>query len=163
MRNLLFIPLFFLSACQLPDKKPAVVKNIELDNKINPKHKNESVIQTLPLMNNGVKNLYNQAKKHFQLNAYDQAIVSLERAYEIQPKAPQISQLLSEILLHKGNNKQAHYWASISTKNSPAKGEICEKSWRILAIAAQQLGYDANQAMALDKQEQCLVKSENRY
>ncbi|MCF6319837.1 MAG: hypothetical protein L3J83_11285 [Proteobacteria bacterium] len=87
----------------------------------------------------------------------------MERAYEIQPNAPQISQLIAEISLHQGNYKQAQYWAGIATKNGPSKGTICEKSWRILAIAAGKTGYYAQQAKALEQTESCQVKLPNRF
>jgi cytochrome c-type biogenesis protein CcmH/NrfG len=114
-------------------------------------------------MNNAVRSLFNQAQEFYQNNAFDQATISLERAYEIQPDAPQISQLLAEISLHQGLNKQAHYWASIATKNGPSKGKTCEKSCRILAIAAEKTGYYAHQAKALEEKDKCIVKEPNRY
>lgn len=158
--------LFSLTACQLLPKnpnKPANVKDLSIEKKINPDNLENSVIETVPLMNSAVKKLYSQAQSYYSKNEFDLAIVSLERAYEIQPTTPETSQLLAEILLHKGDAKQSYYWANIATKNGPSKGKICEKSWRILAIAAEQLGYSANQSHALEKQENCLVKIPNRF
>jgi predicted Zn-dependent protease len=110
-----------------------------------------------------VRSLYHQAQSFYQKNEFNQAVASLERAYEIQPNTPQISQFLAEISLHQGNNKQAHYWAQIATKNGPSKGSVCEKSWRILAIAAGKTGYYAEQAKALEKKESCQVKIPERF
>jgi tetratricopeptide (TPR) repeat protein len=143
--------------------EPAVIKSIDLDKQINPDNQENSLIETLPLMNNAVRSLFNQAQSFYQKNQFDQAIASLERAYEIQPEAPQISQLLAEISLHQGENKQAHYWAGIATKNGPSKGKTCEKSWRILAIAAEKTGYYAHQAKALEEKDKCIVKVPNRF
>lgn len=158
--------MLVLSACEmLPTKRhnPADVKDATLDEQINGQYQPDSVIETVPLMNNAVRNLYNQATNHYNNNAFDTAIAQLERAYEIQPNAPQVSQLLAEIYLHKGDFKQAHYWASIATKNGPSKGRMCEKSWRILALSAEKLGYFANQAQALEREEACVVKAPARY
>lgn len=167
MRILLLITLFFLlAACNMLPKrhdKPADVRDATLDQQINPGDQELSVIETLPLMNNAVRSLYNQAQNFYQDNSFSQAIASLERAYKIQPNAPQISQLLAEIFLHKGDFKQAHYWAGIATKNGPSKGKTCEKSWRILAIAAEKTGYYAHQAKALEQKDNCLVKEPARY
>ena len=158
-----------LVSCQIfPSRegKPAAVKDASLDAKINPKEKTntqQSVIEIVPMMNSAVKSLYYQAQRDFKNNFFTQAIASLERAYQIQPQAPEVSQLLAEIYLHEGDFKQAHYWATIATSNGPSKGKSCEKSWRILALAAEQLGYFANQANALEKQQNCLVIRPNRY
>ncbi len=142
---------------------PAQVKDSSIDAKINPLNQQESVIETVPLMNEAVKSLYNLAQQNYQKNQFKKAISQLQRAYRIQVNSPEVTQLIAEINLHQGDAKQAHYWATISTQNSPAKGKVCEKSWRILAIAAQMLGYDANQALALEKKEQCVVKAPPRY
>jgi predicted Zn-dependent protease len=142
---------------------PAQVKDSSIDNRINPSNQEKSVIETVPLMNDAVKSLYVLAQQNYQQNHFKKAIAQLQRAYRIQANSPEITQLIAEINLHQGDAKQAHYWATISTKNSPAKGKICEKSWRILALAAELLGYDANQAMALEKKEQCVVKAPARY
>jgi len=168
IRSLLQVLILTLaiSACQmLPTKRdnPADVRDATLDEQINPQYQPDSVIETVPLMNNAVKNLYNQASNYYSNNAYDTAIVQLERAYEIQPNAPQVSQLLAEIFMHKGDFKQAHYWASLATKNGPSKGKMCEKSWRILALSAEKLGYFANQSQALERKKDCVVKASARY
>lgn len=166
MRLLLLSLLLTLSACQLFPKRqeqPADIKDAGMDKRINPDNLDESVVETVPLMNNGVKSLYNRAQHYYQSNAFPQAIATLERAYTLQPQAAEISQLLAEIYLHKGDNKQAHYWASIATKNAPAKGKICEKSWRLLALASEQLNDGTNHAKAMEQQENCLVKPANRF
>ena len=155
-----------LSACEmLPTKRqsPAAVRDATLDEQINPQYQPDSVIETVPLMNNAVKNLYNQALNYYNNKAFDNAIAQLERAYEIQPNTPQVSQLLAEIYMHKGDFKQAHYWASIATKNGPSKGKMCEKSWRILALSAEKLGYFTNQSQALERKGECVVKAPARY
>jgi len=167
MKKLLLLITLFLSACQMIPARdvnfPANVKDATLDEQINPQYQPDSVIETVPLMNNAVKSLYKQALKQYHNKAFDTAITQLERAYEIQPNAPQISQLLAEILMHKGSFKQAHYWASIATKNGPSKGKMCEKSWRILALSAEKLGYFANQSQALERKGDCVVKAPARY
>jgi len=153
-------------SCQLlPERKkaPASVRDATIDAQINPKSQDDLVVETVPLMNNAVKNLYNQAQNYYQDNYFIQAISSLERAYEIQPNSPQVTQMLAEINLHQTDFKQAYYWASISTKNGPAKGRSCEKSWRILAIAAENLGQYTSQLKALEQIEKCLVKAPPRY
>lgn len=166
MRLLLFTLLLSLSACQLsPERtnKAAEENHASIDAQINPDDQEQSVIETVPLMSNAVRNLFNQAQDYYQQNLFDEAIASLDRAHEIQPSSSNISQLLAEIYLYKGDFKQAHYWASISTRNGPSKGSSCEKSWRILALAAQKLGYYAHQSKALGEKEDCLVKAANRY
>lgn len=166
IKPLFILALFTLSACQfLPKRqdKPADVRDAILDAKINPEDQQESVLETLPLMNNAVLTLYNNASEHYKDNHFDQAIASLERAYEIQPNIGKVSQLLAEIQLHKGDFVQAHYWATIATNNGPAKGSSCEKSWRILAVTSEKLGHVSQQTKALESQHNCLVKAQNRY
>jgi len=164
--SLFLLFIVSLSACQLlPDSKKtaAEVKDATLEKQINPDINETSVVETLPLMNNAVKNLYALAIRDYELNLFTQAIEKLERAYEIQADSPQITQLLAEISLHQGHYKQAHYWATIATKNIPSKGRNCSKSWRILAIAAEKTGYYAQQEKALKNIETCLVKASNRF
>lgn len=167
MKKLLLLITLFLSACQMIPARdvnfPADVRDATLDEQINHQYQPDSVIETVPLMNNAVRNLYNQALSYYNNKAFNTAITQLERAYEIQPNAPQVSQLLAEIYMHKGDFKQAHYWASIATKNGPSKGKMCEKSWRILALSAEKLGYLANQSQALEHKEECVVIAAARY
>ncbi len=166
IKSLFVLGLITMSACQvLPERKdePADVRDATIDAKINPKDQQESVLETVPLMNNAILTLYNNANELYKANQFNQAIASLERAYEIQPNVGKITQLLAEIQLHKGDFKQAHYWATIATNNGPAKGSSCEKSWRILAVTSEKLGYVSQQTQALESQHNCLVKAQNRY
>lgn len=164
MRLLLLIFLLLLSACQFLPKRegePAEVENKQAI--ILPESEEKSLIVTIPLMNGAVKNLYSQARNYYKNKNMHQAIASLERAHEIQPKAPQVTQFLSEIHLNTGEFRQAHYWATIATNNGPAKGKSCEKSWRILALAAEQLGYFAQHTKALQQKENCIVSPQARF
>jgi len=166
IKTLLSFSVLFLSACQIfPERKeaPADVRDATIDAQINPKEQQDSVLETLPLMNNAVLSLYNQAKTLYENNNFEQAIVKLERAYDIQPNVGQISQLMAEIYLHKGDFEQSFYWSKLATKNGPSKGKSCEKSWRILALAAEKLENVMQQATALEKKENCIVKAGNRY
>ncbi|MCF6289376.1 MAG: hypothetical protein L3J53_09120 [Proteobacteria bacterium] len=166
VRYFLLFAFLFLNACNMLPKReepPAPAKYSSIDAKINPQNQQRSVIETVPLMNEAVKSLYNLAQQNYQQNHLKKAIAQLQRAYRIQANSPEVTQLIAEINLHQGEAKQAHYWATISTQNSPAKGKICEKSWRILALAAELLGDSANQAKALEKTEQCLVKAAPRF
>ncbi len=162
---LLFIILTITACGMLPKRQapPADVRDASIDSLINSNDADSSVIHTLPLMSSATHSLYNQAQKFYQDNHFSQAIASLERAYEIQPNSPQISQLIAEISLHQGNYKRAQYWAGIATKNGPSKGIICEKSWRILAIAAGKTGYYAQQTKALEQTESCQIKPPDRF
>lgn len=162
----LILVIITLSACQvLPERelKPADVRDASIDAKVNPKNQQDSVLETLPLMNNAVLTLYKQAQEYYLNNKFDQAIASLERAFEIQPNVGKVSQLLAEIYLHKGNFDQAFYWSSLATKNGPSKGKSCEKSWRIKALAAEQIGDFAEQTEALENKNNCIVKAGNRF
>jgi len=145
------------------EELPAQVKDSSIDAKINPPNQEKSVVETVPLMNDAVKNLYMLAQQNYQNNHFKKAIAQLQRAYRIQANSPEVTQLIAEINLHQGDAKQAHYWATISTQNSPAKGKICEKSWRILAITAELLGDETSQFVALEKKEKCVVKAPPRY
>lgn len=159
----LLVPLVSCELLPVRDGEPAGVRDATIDAQVNPENQDDLVVETVPLMNNAVKSLYDRAQGAYRDNYFIQAIASLERAHEIQPNSPQVSQLLAEINLHQGDFKQAHYWASIATKNGPSKGRSCEKSWRILAIAAERLGYFAHQSKALEQKESCLVKAPARY
>ncbi len=166
MRYFLLFTFLILNACSLLPKRdasPAAVKDSSIDAQINTENDQDSIIETVPLMNEAVRSLYNLAQQNYQNNQFDKALAQLERAYRIQANSPEVTQLMAEINLHKGDYKQAHYWATLSSQNSPGKGKICEKSWRILAIAADLLGYDANQVMALEKKEACIIKAPDRY
>jgi len=166
LKSSFILTLVLLTACKiLPERQeaPADVIDATIDAKINPKNQQVSVLETLPLMNNAVLSLYNQAQEYYINNNFEKAIASLERAYEIQPNVGQVSQLLAEIHLHKGDFEHAHYWSSLATKNGPAKGKSCEKSWRILALAAENLGYISQQTYALETKDNCIVKAGNRY
>ena len=166
IKPLFILSIIAVSACQvLPQRKEkaADVRDATIDAKINPQDQQKSVLETLPLMNNAVLTLYNNANELYKDNQFDQAIASLERAFEIQPNVGKVTQLLAEIQLHKGDFKQAHYWATIATNNGPAKGSSCEKSWRILAVTAEKLGHVSQQSKALEAQHNCLVKAQNRY
>ena len=167
MRLILIIfILFLLSSCQLfPAKKgkPAEVTDATNGTSVVTDDTEKSVLETVPLMNPATQNLYRLALENWQQQNFNQALNKLQRAYEIQPKSPQITQLMSEIYLRQGDYKQSHYWATIATKNGPSKGAICRKSWQILALSAEKLGYFANQTLALNQQEKCLVKQQNRF
>lgn len=166
VRFFILFSFCFVNACSLMPQReepPAQVKDSSIDEKINVTSQDNSVIETVPLMNDAVRNLYDLAQNNYNNNQFNKALATLERAYRIQPESPEITSLIAEINLHQGNAKQAHYWATISSKNSPSKGKICEKSWRIVAIAAELLNYDANQAMALEKQQECIVIAPTRF
>jgi predicted Zn-dependent protease len=158
--------LFLLSSCQLfPTRKgkPAEVTDAANGTSVVADDTEKSVLETVPLMNPATQNLYRLALGSWQQQNFNQALTKLQRAYEIQPNSPQITQLMSEIYLQQGDYKQSHYWATIATKNGPSKGKICSKSWQILALSAEKLGYFANQTLALNQQEKCLVKQQNRF
>lgn len=169
---IIILAFIVVSGCQLlsgKKNKPADVREAgqkidsTIDAKINPRNQDSSVLETIPLMNNAVLSLYNQAKEQYKNNNFEKAIASLERAFKIQPNVGQTSQLLAEINLHKGDFEQAYYWSKLATKNGPAKGKSCEKSWRILALAAENLGHLAEQTEALENKENCIVKAANRF
>jgi len=164
VRLLFLILILSLSSCQFLPKReggPAKVENKQTI--VIQDNEEKSLIVTTPLMNGAVKNLYNQAQEYYKNNNMQQAIASLERAHEIQPKSPQVTQFLAEIYLHIGDYRQAHYWASIATNNGPAKGKSCEKAWRILALAAEQLGYYAQHSKAQHQKEGCIVTPQVRF
>ena len=143
--------------------KDLTSKDATIDAKINPNNQQDSVLETLPLMNSAVSTLYVKAQEYYQQDDFEMAIAQLDRAYEIQPNVGQVSQLLAEIYMHKGDFEQAHYWSKLATKNAPSKGKSCEKSWRILALASENLGYLSQQTQALENQDNCIVKAGNRF
>ncbi len=166
LRYSFFLLILLLSSCQIFSGRkgqPAEVKDSSIDQRINPPNQEKSVIETVPLMNDAVKSLFALAQQNFEQNHFQKALSQLQRAYRIQPNAPEVTQLMAEINLHQGDAQHAYYWATISTQNSPAKGKICEKSWRILALAADILSDEASQAMALENKERCVVKAPNRF
>lgn len=146
----------------LPKHKPADVKDATIDRQVNPDEKDQSVIQTMPLLTGSVNNLYNEARLAFENNDFNLALEKLTLAYEIQ-QAPQISQLMAEIELHKGDFSQAYHWAEISIENGPDKGGACEKSWRILAVASEKLGNQKARSKALQKKHDCRVEARVEY
>jgi len=143
-------------------KAPADVKSIDISttsdrNSIN-KDKNSKVSQ----MNEAVKSLYIQAQKLQHQQKSIQAITTLKRAYSIQSNVPQVCQFLAEIYLQVGDLKQAYYWADLATNNSPKNGDVCEKSWRLLAVATEHLGYSLQFQKAHEQIDSCLSVNTQR-
>lgn len=153
----------FTTSCQMfPNSKPADVRDATIDEQVNPNQHQESVVQTMPLLSGSVLNLYNQAKSAFADNEFNLALEKLTLAYEIQ-QAPQVSQLMAEILLHKGDYSQAYHWAQKAVENGPSKGPSCEKSWRIYAVAADKLGDFNQKNKAHSKLDNCRVEAPEEY
>jgi hypothetical protein len=157
---LLFLFILLISACQTSPKIPAaeveeiIALNIESDN---------SIIKTVPLMKPAVQALHSEALEFYQSNELDKALTTLNRAHQIQSNAPQIMMLIAEISLQKGDFTESFYWSRLAAENGPSIGPICEKIWNILALSAEMLGEVPVQYNALEQQELCLVRQQDRF
>ena len=138
---------------------PAEVSDLTLQTK----DEEDSIIKTVPLMKPAVFALYSQAVEQHQSNELNKAIISLKRAHEIQPNAPQVMMLIAEITLQQGDFTEAFYWSRAASENSPSLGPICEKIWQTLALSAEMLGEAPVQNNALEQKQNCLVRPQNRY
>ena len=163
---LIALLLVNIQACHLWEKKSenqATVEDIDLKSRNNHSQQEHSIVKIKPLMNNAVKNLYSVAKTQVRQQKYTQALATLKRAYAIQPHSPLVSQFMAEIELRQAHYKQAYYWATIATENSLQSGKICQKSWRLLAVAAEQTGDLLSMNKALQAQESCVHATSERY
>lgn len=157
--SLLFVFIFIGASCtQLPkqpapveEKKPMILESNQ-----------ESLIETIPLLKPAAQQMFDQALLYEHENS-QQAISYLIKANQIQPKAPQVSQKLAEIYLKQGDYKKSFKWSRLSALNGPSKGKVCEKSWTILALSAEQLGEFPTMENALEKTSQCIEKQPKRY
>lgn len=152
----LILFICFLSACQFIPKSNNKAKVEKIST-------SKSIINTVPLMTPAVQSLHSQALEHYQAGELEKAQSILKRANQIQANAPQVMMLIAEISLKQGDYDQSYYWSKLATKNGPSVGPICEKSWQILALAAEFLQETETQFDALERKENCLVKRQNRY
>ena len=128
-----------------------------------PAEQNGSAVEIVPLLPAGVQSLLDEAEKARLAGKEEQAIEILHRARNIAGNAPTVLQNLAEAYLVVGDFDQALAWAQQAVDNGPPKGELCTRSRRTLAIAAEQQGQTDVQLQALEAIESCISGSVQRF
>jgi len=113
-------------------------------------------VQVFPLQNPAVKELLADAGSAQSVGDYGGAAILLERALRIEPRDPEILQSMAEVQLKSGDYEQALNFAVRSYDSGPRVGEICNRNWRTISAARDQLGDRAGSAEALQRASSCI-------
>jgi len=139
-------------------------KKVDVDSMVRePAEQNDSAVEIVPLLPPGVKSLLDEAEQARIAGNEQQAIEILHRARSIAGNTPTVLQYLAEAYLMVGDFPQALAWAQQAVDNGPAKGALCERSRRTLALAAEQQGQTDVQLRALQSIESCISGSIQRF
>ena len=134
-----------------PPAAPAPAGEPEVQERVRePARQQSAGTQVFPLQNPAVKELLASARTAENSGEYDAAAVSLERALRIQPRDPEILQLMAEVQLHKNDYTQALHVATRSYDAGPRVGELCSRNWRTIGLAHERMG-DAGGAVRADQ------------
>ncbi len=128
-----------------------------------PAEQNNSLIEVTPMIPAAVQSLLAEADRQLTQGATNDAITTLQRALSISPASALVQQHLAEVYLADGNYQQAIYWASLVVEQGPDQGELCERSRRTQALAAEFLGQVTIQAQALEAIGACTTHEPARY
>ena len=158
MKFLLLLFILILSACANQ------TRNVDVEQEVRkPSNNSASVVTVTPMIPDAVMALIKEAEILQRNGKIDAAIASLHRARTIQPGSPFIQQHLAESYLADGNYQQALHWSQLVESKGPSKGELCERSRRTIAIAAEMLGQTNTQSNALNAIETCIQPAIERY
>lgn len=158
MKKFLFILIILILAGCVSNKKKEPEKPLN-----QPPADTTSTLEITPLLPAGVAALLDESTVAQQQGNNQKAIELLYRALSIAGNAPTVLQYLAEAYLVSGDFKQARGWAQKAVDNGPKKGDLCKKSRRTLAIAAEQLGLSDLQFRALQAIESCNHEPIKRY
>ena len=154
---LIIISVALISSC-------ASRKKVDVDSMVRePAEQNGSAVEIAPLLPPGVQALLDEAEQARVAGQQEQAIEILHRARSIGGNTPTVLQHLAEAYLAVGDFPQAMAWAQQAVDNGPPKGELCERSRRTLALAAEQQGQSDLQLNALQSIESCISGSVQRF
>lgn len=134
-----------------PAAEPGVQERVR-----EPAQQEAAGVQVFPMQNPAVKGLLADAREAEASGQYDAAAVSLERALRIQPRDPEILQLMAEVQLQKRDYAQALHFATRSYDAGPRVGEICSRNWRTIGLAHERMGDSAGSRDAGRRAAACL-------
>lgn len=123
----------------------------------------DALIQVNPMIPNAVRMLLLESEQLTSEGQGEQAILTLKRAFSISPESALVQQHLAEVYLAEADYKEALYWSTLVVNQGPDRGELCERSRRTQALAAELLGEVEIQARALDSMAVCTAVRPARY
>ncbi len=139
-------------------------KVVDVDETIrDPSAENGSLIQVNPMIPNAVSLLLLESDELVSQGQATQAILTLKRALSISPGSALVQQHLAEVYLVEAAYKEAMYWSTLVVNQGPDQGELCERSRRTQALAAELLGQVEVQARALESIDSCTTAKPAQY
>jgi tetratricopeptide (TPR) repeat protein len=154
---LIGILMLALAGCSTAPTQPGDTGSDEVDTRVRePARQDSDGVQVYPLRNPAVEELVGEADEAEAVGDLDQAAVLLERALRIQPRNPEILQLMAEIQLQKKDYEQALTFATRSYDIGPRVGEICSRNWRTISVAREYMGNPSGSAEAEEKAVSCM-------
>lgn len=151
--------LCFVLASGCSNRKPVDVDGSVRD----PAAENDSLIQVSPMIPSAVKMLIDESEQQINQGQKQQAILTLKRALSITPNSSLVQQHLAEVFLAEADYKEALYWSTLVVKQGPDQGELCERSRRTQALAAELLGQVDVQAQALESIDSCTTNKPAQF
>lgn len=154
---LIGILMLAMAGCSTTPTQPGDTGPDEVDTRVRePARQDSDGVQVYPLRNPAVEELVGEADEAEAVGDLDQAAVLLERALRIQPRNPEILQLMAEIQLQKKDYEQALTFATRSYDIGPRVGEICSRNWRTISVARDYMGNPSGAAEAEEKALSCM-------
>jgi len=155
--------LLMLAACagQTPPSAPPGASQTPVEDRTvqekvrEPAQQQRGGVQVFPLQNPAVKELLKQADQAESVGDFDAAAVAIERALRIQPRDPELLQRMAEIQLHKKDYQQALNFASRSYDSGPRVGELCNRNWRTMSVAQEEMGDSRSARLAQARANDC--------
>ncbi|MCX7553232.1 tetratricopeptide repeat protein [Marinicella sp. S1101] len=139
-------------------------KAIDVEDSIrDPSAENDSLIQVNPMIPEAVRMLLLEADESISQGQGSQAIMTLKRALSISPNSALVQQHLAEAYLTEADYQEALYWSSLVVNQGPDQGELCERSRRTQALAAELMGRIDIQATALESLISCSTRKPARF
>lgn len=119
--------------------------------------------QVFPMQNPAVRELIASAQRAEDSGQFESAAAALERALRIQPRDPELLQLMAEMQLRMKDYGQALHFATRSYDAGPRVGELCSRNWRTIGLAHDRLGDATEAAQAERRAEACLSAKPRGY
>ncbi|MGB0514256.1 MAG: tetratricopeptide repeat protein [Wenzhouxiangellaceae bacterium] len=120
-------------------------------------------LQVYAVRNPAVAALDRQARQAERDGDPGRAEQLLERALRIDPRDPEILQLMAEIQLAQGRLEQAGGFAAQAWEHGPRVGEICERSLRTLMVVHERAGEYDKAWRAFEGLPKCRVAPPERF
>jgi len=123
----------------------------------------DNQLQVYAVRNPAVAALGRQAEQAERDGDPARAEQLLERALRIDPRDPEILQLMAEIQLAQGRLEQAGGFATQAWEHGPRVGEICERSLRTLMVVHEREGEYDKAWRAFESLPECRVAPPERF